>query len=144
MKGRIDNWIYIDDIKEIPKNVTAIHCDTRDFHCNLHLKKPELEGFKVENLVKYKSAKKSMLIAREEILPWLKNIETMSGGRGSWRHLFFNNVKYDGWLKYIRIYHYQDDKYIVCNEDSAAIHWRECVKENLPEEYEICFIGLNE
>lgn len=144
MKGRVDNWIYIDDINGIPKDTTAIHCDTRDFHCLLSEEKQNLEGLKVENLIKYKSAKKSMLIAREEILPWLKNIETMSGGRGSWRHLFFNNVKCDGWLKYIRIYHYQDDKYIVCNEDSAAIHWRECVKENLPEEYEICFIGLNE
>ncbi len=144
MKDKINNWIYIDNIKEIPKDTTAIHCDTRDFYCIFNFEEPNLEESKVKNLIEHKSAKKSMLIAREEILPWLKNIETISGGKGSWRYLSFNNVKCDGWSKYIRIYHYQDDKYIVCNRDSAAIHWRECAKENLPEEYEICFIGLNE
>ena len=64
MKDRIDNWIYIDDIKEIPKDTTAIHCDTRDFHCLFSKEEPNLEGLKAENLIKHKSAKKSMLITK--------------------------------------------------------------------------------
>lgn len=134
----LQNWIYIDNIKDVEINyelLKSIHCDTRDF-CILLSKNnanPNLDVFK---LLKFKKVPDKFLIKLDEILPFLKNVETISGGKGGWRCLNFNNVEDKlGWLKYIRFYRYKDNQFIVCDSQSHAIEWRLCTQENLQSEY---------
>ena len=32
----MNEWIYIDELIDIPSYINSIHCDTRDFHCKLN------------------------------------------------------------------------------------------------------------
>lgn len=125
-------WIYINEIDEIDyKSIKSIHCDTRDFHLlfSKNSAKPDEDVFK---LLKFKKVPDKFLINKEEILSFLKNLETISGGKGEWRFLNFDNVDDKlGWLKYIRLYKYNDNQFIVCDSQSHAIEWRLCTKENL-------------
>lgn len=69
-------------------------------------------------------------------MSFLKNLETISGGKGEWRLLNFDNVDNKlGWLKYIRLYKYNDNQFIVCDSQSHAIEWKLCTKENLQSKY---------
>lgn len=130
------DWIYIDEINEIDyKSFESIHCDTRDFYILLSKNnaKPDEDVFK---LLKFKKVPDKFLINKEEILSFLKNLETISGGKGEWRLLNFNNVDNKlGWLKYIRLYKYNDNQFIVCDSQSHAIEWKLCTKENLQSKY---------
>lgn len=138
MSSIIQYWIYIDEVKDIEISyelLKSIHCDTRDFHLLLSKNnaKPDEDVFK---LLKFKKVPDKFLINKEEVLSFLKNLETISGGRGEWRFLNFDNVDDKlGWLKYIRLYRYNDNQFIVYDSQSHAIEWRLCTKENLQSEY---------
>lgn len=130
------DWIYIDEINEIDyKSLESIHCDTRDFYILLSKNnaKSDKDVFK---LLKFKKVPDKFLINKEEVLSFLKNLETISGGRGEWRFLNFDNIDDKlGWLKYIRLYKYNDNQFIVCDSQSHAIEWKLCTKENLQSKY---------
>lgn len=130
------DWIYIDEINEIDyKSLESIHCDTRDFYILLSKNnaKSDEDVFK---LLKFKKVPDKFLINKEEVLSFLKNLETISGGRGEWRFLNFDNIDDKlGWLKYIRLYKYNDNQFIVCDSQSHAIEWKLCTKENLQSKY---------
>lgn len=71
-------------------------------------------------------------IKTEEILPWLKELEEMTGGKKKWRTLSFNNLNCI-WLKYIRFYKLFD-YWIVCNRDNKPIDWKSCNINTLNKE----------
>lgn len=131
----MDNWIHLSKLQGlITEDINSIHCDTRDFHCIL-TDNVVTKDKKVYELIRSpKKCGKHFLINPEEIIPWLQSLEDMSEGKNDWRCLIFDNVKCDGWLKYIRFYRF-NDKFIVCNGHSEAIDWQNCTKENLLVKY---------
>lgn len=95
----MNDWKYIDEYKELPKEVTSIHCDTRDFCISCLITKHNPVAKEFHNQLGYGTLS-DFKFKSEEILPLLKDIETKSGGRGSWRAI--NIPSYKNWLKYIR------------------------------------------
>lgn len=126
----MENWEHIDNF-EITDDINIIHCDTRDFHCLCYSDELDTKDGKHREITKRFYDKKYQ-IKVDEIIPWLKNLETMSGGVKQWRHLCFDNSFY-GWLKYIRMYKNPKNKnyFIVCNGENIPIIWRQCTEENL-------------
>lgn len=134
----IDNeWNYIDDIVHISDNIEEIHVDTRDFCILLKTENSEdLNKLKVFNLLCSNKVVEKFLINQNEILNFIKEIEVISGGKGEWRFLNFATIDDTmGWLKYIRMYRYNDEQFIVCNSQSKAIDWRSCTENTLEKEY---------
>ena len=87
-----------------------------------------------EAINKKKLSPKS-LIPVDKILEFIKNLEDITGGKGRWRMPCFKGITDTmGWLKYVRMYRYSEDKFIVCNSRSEPIDWSKCTKENLEVE----------
>ena len=123
------NWTYIDNVI-IDDDARQIHCDTRDFNCLTLDDKFELKGN--PQITRYIHMPK-FRIKREEILTFLKHLEAISGGKSNWRMLSFKT--HISWLKYIRIYHIQNDTFIVCDRCNKPIEWRTLTEENLQRQY---------
>lgn len=134
---KIDEWLPIEYFQYIPNNVNAIHCDTRDFHMIMRNYKIEKDQYKdLYRLLHGAKINECFLIKRSEIMSWLKNIEEISGGKCEWRCLNFTTIKTKlGWLKYIRMYHYKDDYFVVCDGYAEPINWRTMNEETLEKEY---------
>lgn len=138
---KIDEWLPIEYFQYIPHGVTAIHCDTRDFY--MTISKDVIEGTKCINgcvnvfdMIHKCTIDNKYLIHRNEIPQWLRNIEEISGGKCQWRCLNFTTINTKlGWLKYIRIYHYKDDYFVVCDGYGEPINWKTMNEETLEKEY---------
>ena len=122
-------WKYIDNLV-IDDNTNQVHCDTRDFNCLVLTDKITLKEHPqiTRNMHKHK-----FRIKRDEIVDFLKKLETISGGKAAWRMLSF--TVHPSWLKYIRIYHIQNDTFVVCDRDNKPIEWRILTEDNLRKEY---------
>lgn len=133
----IDNWKPIDQAPEVGPLVTGIHCDTRDFAVKYGYATYTKEGDKeVYRLLHGSKVNENFLIREGEIIPWLKRIEAMAGGKAEWRCLNFTHITTTrGWLKYIRFYRYTEDTFVVCDSYSNPIDWRACSEETLEKEY---------
>lgn len=138
----MNKWIPIKNI-EITKEINQIHCDTRDFCCLLSkddIKKqyPDEELNKLFGLLFNKprslSWQNKYLIKEKDIKSFLQNINNFSNPNTKWKCLIFKNVNCEGWLKYIRLYRYSNDEFIVCNGSSIPIEYKNCTKENLNKE----------
>ena len=138
-----DNWIPVSDII-ITQEINSIHCDTRDFCCSLSkddIKKqyPDEELSKLFGLLfnrpKSFSWKDKYLIKEEDIKSFLEKIKNFSNPNANWRCLVFKDVNCEGWLKYIRMYRYSENEFIVCNRSSIPIEYKNCTEENLNKEY---------
>lgn len=128
------DWIYIDDV-EITDSINTIHCDTRDFCCKLNEEPINTKDRENRDITKC-FHKEEYLIESSKIKEFLKGLERMSGGKGYWRLLDFENVNCGNWLKYIRMYRVPNkDVFVVCNRDSEPIFYKNCTKENLKEGY---------
>lgn len=138
---KIDEWLPIEYFQYIPDGVTAIHCDTRDFYMTISkdaLDKSIVvdERINICKMIQKGDIDEKYLIHRNEIPQWLRHIEEISGGKCKWRCLNFTTIKTKlGWLKYIRIYHYKDDYFIICDEYAEPIDWRTMNDETLEKEY---------
>ena len=138
---KIDEWLPIEYFPYIPNGVTAIHCDTRDFEMVISkdvLDKSIIlqECINVFEMIHKGDIDEKYLIHRNEIPQWLMNIEEISGGKCKWRCLNFTTIKTKlGWLKYIRMYHYKDDYFVVCDGYAEPIDWRTMNEETLEKEY---------
>lgn len=129
------DWLYVRDIDSL-EGINALHCDTRDFHCSL--KEDWLDTKDGKNrAISRVFHNYAYQISESSLLTWLKEIETMSGGKGEWRCLLFDKVECDGWLKYIRCYRNPKDPtmFIVCNRDSIPILWELCREDKLDKEH---------
>ena len=84
----MSNCIYIDDI-EVTNNVNAIHCATRDFHCSVREDKIELSN---ERHLEITHVLHNYLIHQNEIKGFLKNLETITGGKGSGSMMNFKGI----------------------------------------------------
>lgn len=131
-------WVYIDDI-EVTSEVTTIHVDTRDFHCSV-LTDDIDESFKSLPQVKRGRNTYIYLIASDKIQGWIKSLETLTGGKGTWRLLKFDHCQDYGWLKYIRMYRVSKDKFIVCNQYNEPIKWDLLIEKNLDKEH-LCHVN---
>lgn len=133
----IDNWEYINDACDIKPYVTGIHCDTRDFHVLYEDQEYTVgDNIEVYRLLHGCKVNEKFLIREDEIIPWLKRIEAMAGGKAEWRCLNFIHItSTKGWLKYIRFYRYTDHTFVVCDSYSNPIDWRACSEETLEKEY---------
>ena len=105
----MSDWKYIDEYTSLP-NADFIYCDTRDFYIlciesKEHIKETLKEIYREAGHGTLSDCK----FTKEEILPVLKDLETRSGGKGSWRYI--TSEKYD-WLKYIR--------FVKCNNKYIA------------------------
>ena len=129
------DWVYIDDI-EITDAVNSIHVDTRDFHCVLSDKKIDLRDRRYPEITRRKHDK-AYTIKADEIKEWLRNLETMTGGRGTWRLISFSHVPDRNWLKYIRLYRIKGDMFIVCEGHNEPVMLALINKSNLVK---ICHI----
>ena len=133
----INNWIPIDQAPEVDPLITGIHCDTRDFAVTYsyttYTKKDHKEVYR---LLHGSKVNEKFLIHKDEIIPWLKRIESMAGGKAEWRCLNFTHITTTkGWLKYIRFYRYTEDTFVVCGQFNVPIDWRACSEETLEKEY---------
>lgn len=125
-------WQYIDNLV-IDDNTNQVHCDTRDFNCLVLTDKLALKEHPqiTRNMHKHK-----FRIKRDEIASFLKQLETISGGKAAWRMLSFTkDNSYSSWLKYIRIYHIQNDTFIVCDRCNKPIEWRTLTEDTLQKQY---------
>lgn len=132
-----NNWTPIDQAAEVDPPITGIHCDTRDFAVTYsyttYTKKDHKEVYR---LLHGEKINERFLIPQDEIIPWLKNIEALSGGKNKWRCLNFTHIKTRlGWLKYIRFYRYTEHTFVVCDSYSTPIDWRGCNEETLEKEH---------
>ena len=134
---KFDEWLPIEYFQYIPDGVTAIHCDTRDFHMIMRNDKIEKDKSKdLYRLLHGAKINECFLIKRSEIISLLKRIKRISGGECKWRCLNFYTIKTKlGWLKYIRVYYYKDDYFVVCDGYGEPIKWRTMNEENLEKEY---------
>ena len=138
---KIDQWLPIEYFQYIPDGVTAIHCDTRDFYMTMSIDVIEgteyIDGcVNVFDMIPKCAIDNKYLIHRKDITQWLKYIEEISGGKCKWRCLNFYTIKTKlGWLKYIRMYHYKDDYFVVCDGYAEPIDWRTMNEETLEKEY---------
>lgn len=138
---KIDQWLPIEYFQYIPDGVTAIHCDTRDFETIIS--KEELDKSKildgcvdVFDMMQKGNIDKKYLIHRQEIPQLLNRVKRISGGDCKWRCLNFATIKTKlGWLKYIRMYYYKDDYFVVCDGYAEPIDWRTMNEETLEKEY---------
>lgn len=122
-------WKYIDNLV-IDDNTNQVHCDTRDFNCLVLTDKITLK----EHLQITRNMHKAKFrIKRDEIIDFLKHLEAISGSKSNWRMLSFKT--HISWLKYIRIYHIQNDTFVVCDRDNKPIEWRILTEDNLRKEY---------
>lgn len=128
----MNEWIYISDIKSLD-GINQIHCDTRDFNCLM--KKEYISGMRWTYKMSLKEAftEAKFLMTTDEILTFLKGLETMSGGQARWRHLLFDGIDCKGWLKYIRFFRdpQSPNMWLVCQREVEPFEWRKCTIENL-------------
>lgn len=127
------DWEYIDDIKSL-EGVNTLHCDTRDFHCMTRDENLDMRDGRNKE-IKCKLHNADYIIPENELLSFIKRLETMSGGKGEWRCLNFEGVNCGGWLKYVRCYRTKKGDFIVCNRDNEPIEWRKCTEEALNKEH---------
>lgn len=132
-----DTWMPIHEASEAEPLVTAIHCDTRDFAVMYsHTTYTRQDYKEVYRMLHGGKINEKFLIPKSEILPWLKEMERISGGRNEWRCLNFTHVKTElGWLKYIRFYRYKGDMFVVCDSYSTPFDWRGCNEYTIEKEY---------
>jgi len=130
--GITNGWIYIDEI-EVDNTVNTIHCDTRDFHCTLRDDMIDLKDAKHPEITRVLH-NPDYLIDESEIKDFIKNTETITGGKGSWRCMNFNGIKTsNGWFKYIRMYRIKSGstKFVVCEGGNLPVKWRDMTSNNL-------------
>lgn len=135
-----DNWVSLSSLESIPEKANSYHCDTRDFHIISFTGYNEIREDNIIGDLKNNKIDPKYLIKDTEVLEFLRNLENISGGTGDWRYLSFNNPS-TGWLKYIRMYRYED-KIVVCDSKSSPIEWRNLTESNLLKEH-LGFISKN-
>ena len=123
------DWIYIDDI-EITDTVNSIHVDTRDFHCLLLEEKIDLRDRCHREITRCKHSNAYMIKA-DKIKEWLKSLETLTGGKRTWRMMHFRHTSDQGWFKYIRLYRIEGDMFIVCESHNKPVMWELMKESNL-------------
>ena len=131
------SWIHISYIKEITTDTNFISCDTRDF-CIMRLKKKlsKDEDLKLYRVLHGAKINEKHLMKASQIIPFLKELERISGGQAEWRCLNFTSVKTrSGWLKYILFVKYGDDMYAVMDDDYKLIDYGMCQEKYLEKEY---------
>lgn len=131
------DWTHISETPAVGPHITAIHCDTRDFTVLYHdLPYTKEEDKEVYRLLHGGKINERFLIPQGEIIPWLKHIEAISGGRCEWHCLNFTHIKTAlGWLKYIRFYRYTPHLFVVCDSYSTPIDWQRCSEQTIEKEY---------
>ena len=128
----MSNWTYIDDI-EVTDKVNTIHCDTRDFCCSVREETIDLRDARHPEITRVLH-KSEYLIHESSIKPFLKNLETITGGKGSWRMMNFKGIKAGyGWFKYIRMYRVKRDYFVVCDNVNIPVDKSLMTEENLVE-----------
>jgi len=127
----VDKWKHLDETV-ITENIREIHCDTRDFYCNL-----VNDDVKIPSEVIAVATNKNYLIKTNEILLFLENLETISGGKRDWRYIKFKGLKdVSGWdCKYIRFYKINEDSWVVCNRDTNPIIYTNLNSETIVNDY---------
>ena len=138
---KIDKWYPLEYFQYIPNSVTIIHCDTRDFYMVMSIEVIKgaecIDGcVNVFDMIPKRAIDNKYLIHRKDIPKWLKYIEDISGGKCEWRCLNFTTIKTKlGWLKYIRMFYYKDDYFVVCDGYGEPIDWGTMNEETLEKEY---------
>lgn len=130
-------WLHISETPAADPFVTEIHCDTRDFAVTYsyttHTKEDHKEVYRLLNGPKINER---YLMHQDQIIPWLRSIEAISGGRNEWRCLNFTHITTTkGWLKYIRFYRYTAEQFVVCDSYSTPIDWQRCNEQTIEKEY---------
>ena len=132
-----NTWMPLHEAPDVSPFIIAIHCDTRDFAVMYSFTTcTQYDHNEVCRLRNSSKINEKFLIKECEILPWLKEMERVSGGRNEWRCLNFTHVKTEmGWLKYIRFYRYKDEMFVVCDSYSTPFDWRGCNEQTIEKEY---------
>ena len=114
-------WVYIDEIsKEDVLCANQIHCDTRDFHCLFLSEKVDIRDRRQPMLTKV-IHNNAYRLHQDDVLTFLKEFETASGGKGTWRFISLKSG-YTNWFKYIRLVRIRDTEYFfVCVKEDEFI-----------------------
>ena len=75
------------------------------------------------------------MIKADKIKEWLKGLETLTGGKGTWRHMSFRHTPDRGWFKYIRLYRIKEDMFIVCESHNEPVMWELMKESNLIDKH---------
>lgn len=143
------DWIPLEEIQDIPDNITNLHCDTRDF-CMTGSTEEFYNSSKAEDrkfcaFIRKEIKKNSeVLINKDEIIPLLRNLEEWSGRKADWRFLSFiegpENIS-GSWFKYIRFYRIKRTDYFVitCRNEyksEGLVDYKKVfTKENINQEH---------
>lgn len=133
----LTEWTYIDQAIEINEDVISVHCDTRDFSIIYSYELPQKDdGTNLYELLHEPKINERFLIHKDRIKHWLKEVESIAGGKAKWRCLNFKGVNTRlGWLKYIRLYRYRHDMFVVLDTYANPFYWDLCTEENLDKEF---------
>jgi hypothetical protein len=121
------SWKLFKEIEFDNTSIVAYHIDTRNFvmavdHINsfeIVFSKPSKNEVNLQDVYKCINSKSKYLFTLEEVKTIINRLYVESGeNKGKWRCLDLinqdNRVK--NWnLKYIRIYKYSDNQYLICN-----------------------------
>ena len=130
----MSNWIYIDDL-DVNNSVNQIHVDTRDFHCLLKDDHLDLRDAKHPEITRVLH-NQEYLLHESKVKEFIKNLETITGGKGSWRMMNFNNVPTKlGWFKYVRLYRVRGEYFVVCEGSDIPVIHSLMNSENLQSKY---------
>lgn len=115
----MSGWIEIQDAV-MTDDIQQVHCDTRDFHAVFTADRYTESDVNTRPWWGVRHDPR-FLISQNEVIPFLRKLEDMTGGRGEWRMMNFANVKtFCGWFKYVRLYRVSPTHFIVTDGFVAA------------------------
>ena len=127
-------WVYFKELDPIPDNLLGLSVCTMDFKARPRYTVAALPGDRAfHNLIRNpRLIKQGFIIKRDEIMPFLTNLERATGGKGTFRFLSVNSgtIRDGGWdLKFLNFYlnPVNSEEFIVCNKHSRAIRWRDII-----------------
>ena len=127
-------WTYIDEIV-IGANANQIYVDTRDFYCLIKEERLDLRDSRQPQITRV-LYRREFLLHESKVKGFIKNLETITGGKGSWRMMNFDKIPTKcGWFKYVRFYRVKGDYFVVCNDDNVPVIYSLMNSENLEREY---------
>lgn len=122
----MSNWRYIDELNL--EKFPSVRFDTRDFFFI------ELTDINLSEYAKVLKYPDRFCRPREFAEEWIKNLETITGGKAEWRMLNFGIKDANYWeMKYVQLIS-TPQGYVVTNRHGRAIKWNDLVEDNIDKD----------
>lgn len=122
----MSDWRYIDELNL--EKFPSVRFDTRDF---FFIELTDVNLSEYGKVLKYPDR---FCRSREFAEEWIKNLETITGGKAEWRMLNFG-IKYANYweMKYVQLIG-TPQGYVVTNRHGRTIKWNDLVEDNIDKD----------